>query len=75
MLASVSTMLECVQIGKTAASGRYRDVIEVCEFLGHTYGSPTNALAVMARDSKIFKDAWAKMARNGKAATDKQQPS
>ena len=66
-------MIEYVTIGRSAACGRYADVIQVAEYLKDTYGSPTNAMAVMVRDSKIFKAAWARMCRNGKAPNENKE--
>ncbi len=50
--------------------GRYDDILDVAEKLGsETYGSASNALAVMVRESPLFQAALKKL-RNKKSATD-----
>ncbi len=59
--------MEQVAIGRKTGEGRYDDVIDVCEALGRgDYGSAGNALAVMARQSTLFKETVERLKTNGK---------
>lgn len=56
-----------ITLDRASGSGRYADVIDVCDHLRNKYGSPTNALAQLARQSDEFRQAL-QDARDGKQA-------
>ena len=68
-----SSMAQNITLDRTTGGGRYEDVIDVCDFLAEgDYGSSANALAVMARQSPLFK----KIAKqNGNGKTDDPEAS
>ncbi len=50
-------MIESVMIDRQTGSGKYADVLDAAEKLGDgDYGSAANALAVMARQSRLFSE-------------------
>ena len=66
-----SHMVQTVQnvtLDRKTGDGRYEDVIDVCEVLADgDLGSSANALAVMARQSPLFKKT---VRSNGEADTE-----
>ena len=56
-------MIKIINLDTEMAGGRYRDVLRVAERLGKSgmFGSATNAVAQMVRQSPLFKDELAKM--------------
>ena len=66
--------MEQVAMDRRTGEGKYNDVIDVCEELGRgDYGSATNALAVMARQSPLFSETVARLKKNGKQASSPAQ--
>ncbi len=62
-----SYMAQNVMLDRTTGGGRYEDVIDVCEVLADgNLGSSANALAVMARQSPLFRKT---VEDNGTAGT------
>jgi len=46
-----------ITIDRVVGDGKYSELLDVCKFLADTYyGSGTNALFVLATQSKLFKD-------------------
>lgn len=64
-------MIQMVTVSREAAGGKYEDVLDVCEALARgDYGSATNALNVMARQSPLFAETMTKLqAERASAAT------
>lgn len=51
-------MLTQVAINRETGDGKYADILDVAEHLANgDYGSATNAIAVMVRQSPLFKQA------------------
>lgn len=49
-------MIQSIALDRVTGDGKYIDVIDVCEILANgDYGSAANALAVMARQSPLFR--------------------
>lgn len=47
--------INAITIDRETGNGKYADVLDVCETLGNTdYGSASNALLVMIRQSRLF---------------------
>jgi hypothetical protein len=54
-------MIRSINIDRVASPDRYGDVLDVGERLQRDYGSATNAIAYMVRQSDLFKQTWAKI--------------
>ncbi len=52
-------MIRSINIDRIASPNRYEDVLDVGERLQRDYGSATNAIAYMVRQSDLFKQTWA----------------
>lgn len=51
-------MLRSMTIDRTTANGKYAELLDVAEHLGKgDCGSATNAIAVMAKQSPLFREA------------------
>lgn len=56
------SQINSILLDREAGNGKYADVIDVATRLGNgSYGSATNALAVMVRQSRLFKEAMAEI--------------
>ncbi len=65
-------MMVQVALNRKDAGGRYGDVLDVCERLAGPsgdYGSATNALFVMVRQSPLFKTEFEKIQAERAIAT------
>jgi len=61
-------MLEDLRMSRDVGDGKYGDVLDAAEELGAgDYGSATNALAVMARQSQLYIEATARIAARREA--------
>jgi len=55
-------MLTQVAVNRATGEGRYEDVIDVAEYLGESvYGSASNALVAMCRQSHLFQETKRKL--------------
>jgi len=50
-------MLTQVAVNRETGEGRYADVLDVCEHLADRFGSASNALVQIARESPLFEEA------------------
>lgn len=58
-------MITALTIDRVTGDGKYADVLDVCQELANgDYGSATNALIVMVRQSPLFKRTAQKAATN-----------
>ena len=65
-------MIQMVTVSRDSAGGKYEDVLDVCEELARgDYGSATNALNVMARQSPLFVETMSKLQAERASATDR----
>ena len=57
-------MADAITINRARSSGKHGDILDVAEYLGSgIYGSATNALVVMCRQSPLFKATLAELQR------------
>ena len=57
-------MIQMITIGRDVGDGKYDDIVDVCEYLGDgQYGTATNALVQIVRNSPTFQDAVEKLNR------------
>lgn len=62
-------MADAITMRRDQNGGRYEDVIDASNWLALEYGNATNALAVMARQSKLYEAAKKALSKsNGKNA-------
>ena len=55
-------MVGTVTIDRRTGNGKYSDVLDVCDELADgDYGSTVNALVTMARKTKLYRDAMARI--------------
>lgn len=51
--------VSAITLTRASADGRYADVLDAAEALESKYGSATNAIAVMCRESPSYREALA----------------
>lgn len=62
------TMADALTISRETGNGRHSDILDVAEHLGRgIYGSATNALVVMVRQSPLFRETVKKLPKRAKA--------
>lgn len=62
-----------IQISRETDSGRYAEIIDVCDFAAkQVYGSASNALCAIIKNSELFKEFKATMEAKAKAEEEKE---
>ena len=68
-------MIERLCIERLTANGKYADVLDAAELLAAgSYGSATNAVVVMARQSPLFREAQAQLQREKARTGTTEEP-